>query len=100
MVEEQDFTCSLTSVITIFFKAQRMSCSHTQNFRLSEHFSDIHFPLSSMKSVQYWSHAPWAAIHVTYAKNFPSLSKKTNEKNKEKKKKGNKQVQLQWTPGI
>ena len=54
-----------------------------------------------MKSVQYWSHASWAAIHLRYAKNFPSPSKNTNQMDKDKKNKMQKeQLQLQWTPDI
>ena len=36
VVEEQDSTCLLTSAITT--TTHGMSCSHTRNFRLKEHF--------------------------------------------------------------
>ena len=70
VVEEQDSTCLLSSAIIIFPKALDMSCSHKQHFRLRKHFPSKHFPVSPMKSVQYWSHESRATIHETYTKSF------------------------------
>ena len=43
MVDELDFICLFTSVITIFSKPHGMSSSPTRNFKLSEPFLHNHF---------------------------------------------------------
>ena len=87
VIQGQDSTNSLTSTITIFSKAHDMPSSHTRNFRSKEHFSHKHVPVSPVKLVRYWSHAFWVKIDETYARNFSSPSKITDEKEKKKKKK-------------
>ena len=45
VVEEQDSTCSLTSVMAIFSRTHDISCSYTQNFRLIENFPHKYFQM-------------------------------------------------------
>ena len=85
MVDEQDSTCSLSSIITIFSKALGTSFSHTRNIRLPDHFLRKHVPKSPMKLFRYWSHASWVTIYETLIKNFcQSVQKHCREREKEK----------------
>ena len=47
VVEDEDFTCLLTSNISIFSKAHGMPYSHARNVRLRKHLLHKHFPASA-----------------------------------------------------
>ena len=38
VIEEQNFACSLTYAITVFYKSRGMLCTHRRSFRLTEYF--------------------------------------------------------------
>ena len=50
VVEEQESTCWLSFTITIFSKVHGISCSHTQNFILTEQFPKTFFSDSNKTS--------------------------------------------------
>ena len=70
MIEKQDSTCSLTSAITTFCKADSIYALTNEVLELREHFPHRHFAVSLMKIVQHKLHGSWVKGHEAYFLQF------------------------------
>ena len=80
VIEEQNFACSLTYAITVFYKSRGMLCSHRRSFRLIEYFPHKYLRVCSINWCKYWSHALWVRSHERYVKNFCQSARAEKEK--------------------
>ena len=81
VIEEQNFACSLTYAITVFYKSRGMLCTHRRSFRLIEYFPHKYLRVCSINLCKYWSHALWVRSHERYIKNFCQSAIAEKEKN-------------------
>lgn len=80
VIEEQNFPCSLTYAITVFYKSRGMLCSHRRSFRLIEYFPHKYLRVCSINLCKYCSHALWVRSHERYVKNFCQSARAEKEK--------------------